>query len=257
MIYSFSKFNYGITINTENNKLNFSEGGPELTITLNSGSYTHDEFKTAVSSGFNSVGGQAYTVTLNRNTNVFTISAPGNFEILLATGTDIAVSFAEMLGFTQVADLTGTNSYSGAEASGYEYYPQFYLQSYVDNTIYQSSVDVTVNRTASGRVEIVRFGVDNFIEMDIKFITDRPMDGNVIKNNPNGLSDAIDFMQYITQKKKFEFVKDASTPNDFVKVILESTPGYADGTGFKLRELFNQNLPDIYETGVIKLRVLD
>lgn len=256
MIYTYSKFNYGISVNTNNNKLNFSEGGPELTVTLNSGSYTLGEFVDAIDSGLNSTGALDYNATLNRTTNVITISASGNFNLLLNSGTSAGVSFAPLAGFTQTSDLTGVATYIGASPAGSQYRPQFLLQSYVPSTIFQQSSDAVVNKTASGRVEVVRFGVEKYIEMDIKFVTSLPMDGVVIKNDPNGLQNCIDFMSDISQKTRFEFVPDVNTPAVFEKVILESAPSYSNGTGFKLKELFSQNLPDIYETGVIKLRVV-
>jgi hypothetical protein len=39
--------------------------------------------------------------------------------------------------------------------------------------------------------------------------------------------------------------------------LLESSPDYSDGTGYKLKELFDKNLPDIYETGILKLRIVE
>jgi hypothetical protein len=256
MIYSFSKFNYGLNVDTTNNKLNFSEGGPELTVTLNSGSYTLGEFVDAIDSGLNSTGALDYNATLNRATNVVTISASGPFNLLLNSGSNIGISFAGLAGFTQTTDLTGASSYVGRSPAGFEYRPQFLLQSYVPSSIFQQSADAVVNKTASGRVEVVRFGIEKYIEMDIKFVTNLPMDGVVIKNNPNGLQSCIDFLSDISQKTRFEFVPDINAPNVIEKVILESSPSYSNGTGFKLRELFSQKLPDIYDTGVIKLSVV-
>lgn len=256
MIRTWSKFNYGFQIDTSNNSLNFSEGGPELTAVLESGDYTLGEFAEVVATALSAIGALDYTASINRNTNVITLSASGTFSILLATGSNIGISFAGLMGFSQVVDLTGAATYTGASTAGFQYYPQFLLQSYVPPEIFKQSADATVNKAASGRVEVIRFGVEQFIEMDIKFITDLPMDNVVIKNNPSGLQDAIDFLDDITQKAKFEFVPDVDTPGTFHEVILESFPGFQNGAGFKLKELFAQNLPDFYETGVIKLRVV-
>lgn len=256
MIRTWSKFNYGFQIDTSNNSLNFSEGGPELTAVLESGDYTLGEFAEIVATTLSTIGALDYTATIDRNTNIITLSASGTFSILLATGSNIGISFASLMGFSQVVDLTGAATYTGASAAGFQYYPQFLLQSYVPPEIFKQSADATVNKAASGRVEVIRFGVEQFIEMDIKFITDLPMDNVVIKNNPSGLQDAIDFLDDITSKAKFEFVPDVDTPSAFYEVILESFPGFQNGAGFKLKELFAQNLPDFYETGVIKLRVV-
>jgi len=256
MIKTWSKFNYGIQISTSNNKLDFSEGSGQLTATLESGDYTLGEFAEAVSTAMNTVGALDYTATLDRATNQVTLSAPSNFSLLLSSGTNIGVSYADLLGFMQVVDLTGASTYTGSDPAGFEYFPQFLLQSYVPPEHQRKSADATINKSGSGRVEVVRFGIERFIDMDIRFITNLPMDHNVIRNNPNGLADAIEFLNDISEKNRFEFVPDVDLPDNYYKVILESFPGYENGTGFKLKELYGQNLPDIYETGVMKLRVV-
>jgi hypothetical protein len=114
-----------------------------------------------------------------------------------------------------------------------------------------------LNRSASGREELIRFGVDKIIDLEIKFVTNLPMDGVVIRNSPTGVEDTIQFMQYVTQKQRFEFVPDETDPETFEKVILRSAPGYSDGTGYKLRELTDKNLRDIYDLGLIQLRVVE
>lgn len=256
MIKTWSKFTYGFSIDTSNNSLNIDEGGGELLVTVSAGSYTLGEFVGAVKAALNDVGTNEYEVVVDRVTGLVTISADNDFDILLSSGTQIGVSFADLLGFVQVTDLTGTDTYTGASRAGLEYYPQFLLQSYVPPENYKQSSDATINKTASGRVEVVRFGIERLIEMDVKFITSLPMDGKVIKNNPRGLEAALEFLSDVSQKTRFEFVPDVDEPDEFYKVILESFPGFQNGTGFKLKELYAQNLPDIYETGVFTLRVL-
>jgi hypothetical protein len=257
LIYTFSKFNYGLNIDVNNQYLNFSEGGPELTAVLPPGDYTLGQISSIVQSAMNDVGGQVYTVSVDRsNGNKATISAPGPFELLVNTGSNIGTDPFEELGFVFPGDLTGASTYTGSEDAGEQYYPQFMLQSYVDRNLSQKFYDPTVSKTPSGRVSVVSFGKEQFFEMDIKFITNKVMDGKVIKNNPTGLADAIAFLEYVTKKLKVEFIPDVDAPETFFKVLLESAPGFGDGTGFKLKELFSQNLPDFYETGVTVWRVV-
>jgi hypothetical protein len=256
MIYTYSKFHYGMEITQENRFGNINEGAGELTASIAISDYTLGESIGALQAALNNAGLLVYTVSLNRATNQVTISATGVFSLLLSTGSSVGLSFWELFGFTQTSDLTGQTSYTGASPAGFEYYPQFLLQSYISPTIYKQSAEATVNKSASGRVEIVRFGVEQFIEMDIKFITNKVMDGSLIKNSATGLEDAIEFLDYATGKRKMEFFEDESSTTEFYKVLLESTPGYTNGTGYKLRELFSQNLPDIYETGIIRFRVV-
>ena len=57
--------------------------------------------------------------------------------------------------------------------------------------------------------------------------------------------------------REFEFNPDRSNPGIFKRVIVESMPGNAEGTRYKLKELFNEGIIDVYDTGVITLRVID
>jgi hypothetical protein len=255
MINTFSKFNYGLTITATNYAGNFNEGGAELLAQVDSGSYTLGEFAEALQDAFNAAGALTYAVAVNRANNSLTISASGNFTLMLDTGTSL-LTFWETIGFNQTADLSGAATYTGGTYAGYIYYPQFMLQSYVPPEHYLQCIDAAVNKTASGRVEVVSFGTEQFIEFDLQWMTNNSMDGVWIKNNPQGVEDVLHFLTDVTKKRRFEFVPDVDDPSTFYKVIVESTPGFTNGTGFKLKELYTKNLPGFYETGIIKLRVV-
>lgn len=257
MINTFSSFYYGHEVTALNYNLPFDEGSGELNAEVDIGSYTFEEFVSAVQTALNIASIiRTFTLTYDRETRLVTISADGNFDLLVLTGTTTGSSVFELLGFTGSSDLTGLSSYTGVSPSGFEYNPQFMLQSYVDKEDYQESASASVNQAASGKVEVVRFGVNQFYEFDIKFITNLPMDGTAIKNNSTGVEDARNFLKYITKRNRFEFMPDINNKNIFDKVVLESIPGNNTATGYKLRELFGQNLPNIYETGTIRLRVV-
>ncbi len=256
MIYTKSKFNYGHKVTIENAYIPFSEGGPELIAMIQFGSYTLGEYALAVQDAFNAAGDLTYEVTVDRDANQILINATGNFELLTNTGSVLASSAFAMMGYQfPAADLTGDNVYQGNVTSGAEYFPQFLLQSYIPSPNYADSVSAIINESSDGRVEVVRFGVKRKIDMDIKFITNLAM-GEPIDSNPTGLADALAFLNFATEKNRFEFVADRLTPSTFEKVILESMPGHSDGTGFKLVEMISENLPDIYGTGVLTLRVV-
>ncbi len=256
MIYTWSKFNYGHDVTIDNKYIPFDEGGPELLAEIAIGNYTLAEFAQAVEDALNAAGDLVYVVGVSRAGNQLTISAQTDFALLTHTGSTSQTAF-ELMGFDSAAvDLTGETTYTGGRSSGSQYRPQFQLQSYVPPENYIESVDAAINKSADGRVEVVSFGRQRMIDMDIKFITSLPMDGQVFRNNPTGLQDARDFFDFITQKKRFEFVPDTTAPSTFYKVILEKMPNYSNGTGFKLKELFADGLNDIYETGVFTLRVV-
>ena len=252
---SFARFYYGLSIDTTNNKVNFSEGAGELTATLTSGGYTFEEFADEIERSMSSVGGQAYTVTTNRVTRRLTIAAAGNFTLKISTGSNTGISSYPLMGFTG-ADVTGTNTYAGNTECGSEYTPQFKLQDYISSDDWQESVSVAVNESASGTIETVSFGTRSFVQMNIKYISDKlwPTNGNWI-NNPSGVADARAFLQSITQKVPVEFMPDKDAPITFQKLLLEKTPVSKNGTGYILKELYDRNLPDIYETGVLVFRV--
>ncbi len=255
MIYTWSKFNFGHDVTVDNKYIPFAEGAGELLAEVAIGNYTLAEFAQAVEDALNTAGALTYVVTLSRTGNILTVAASGTFQLLAFTGSTTSTAYS-LMGFETTSDRTGAATYAGPLPSGTEYFPQFQLQSYVPPENYIESVDPTINTTGDGRVEVVNFGRKRMIEMDIKFITDLPMDGQTFGNNPTGLQDARDFLDYISQKKVFEFVPDELTPGTFHKVILEKSQNYGNGTGFKLKELFTQGLNDIYETGVFTLRVI-
>jgi len=256
MIDTFSKFYYGHNITRDNRFINIDEGAGEIAVELATGSYTLSEFASQVQTALNSFGTLSYSVSVDRSSRVITITADASFDLLVSTGTQVGQSAHSLMGFTG-ADRTGLLTYAGNAASGFEYKPQFKLQSYVPSENYEQGVSTVINKTADGAVEVVTFGRENFFEMEIKFITNLRMDGYVIKNNPNGLANAISFMQDITNKRRFEFMPDISDADSYYKVILESSAGFSDGTGFKLKELYDQSLKDIYETGILTMRVVN
>lgn len=261
MIDTYSSFYYGYNIQAQpfTGYLNIDEGAGEISIELPVGSYT---LTTLVDTLRNALLSQAtldYQVTVDRVTRKITISAPTTFDLLTNTGSQVGSSAWELLGFQTTADLTGQVSYTSQDSSGKRYLPQFPLQSYVPLEDFQSANQAKKNVASDGTtIEVIRFGLARFIEFDIKFITSRLdiADGIYIMKNSTGLEDAREFLRDITQLSEFEFMPDKNSPGNFSRVIVESMPEFQDGTGYKLRELFNDNLRDVYETGVIKLRVI-
>lgn len=255
---TFSKFYYGYEIDLENYKIDFDEGSGELTAELTVGTYSPAGLATEIKTQLDAVGTKTYTVTFNRSSRFFTIACDsGTFDILIDTGTNKSLSPYDLLGFTGSVDLTGAGSYSSDSASGYEYKPQFWLQDYTSPDDWIELIDPSVNISANNIVEVVSFGDVSFTEFTIQFITDLPMDGRVILNNPNGVFDANHFMQYAIRKGKLDFMPDVNNLNTYWTLILESTPDNRSGVGYRLREETSRNLPNIYQTGRLKFRVVE
>lgn len=256
MINTYSIFYYIDGVTLTNTYLNFNEGAGQLTAQVEVGDWTPSELARKVEDALNSIGTQAYTCTFNRNDRTFTISAPSNFSLLSATGTQASLSIFSLIGLSG-ADKTGANSYTGI-ISGYYYEPQFKLQSYVDPEDLQDSVNESVNITASGSVKVVKFGVQKFMECNISFITNIDQGvGGPIKTNLVGIEQARAFMRFLVNKSPVEFMKDIDDRSVFNKLLLEKTSESQTGTGYRLMELYSKNLPNYYETQVLKFRVIE
>jgi len=257
MLNARSEFIYNLDIDSTNKYINFNEGGSELTATLTEGQYSLDDLLVEIKTRMDSTGALTYTVSVDRTYRHVTISSTTNFSLLIASGVNTGNGPWDLLGLGS-SDLTGSETYSGEESSGTSFRPQFYLQSYVSPDDLQRAVDESINVSASGKVKIIKFGIQKFIEMNITYITDITMTSDaIIENNATGVSDARAFLQYVTQKGTFDFVPDRASPSTFYNVILEKTPESSSGTGYRLKELYTKGLPYYYETGKLVLRVIE
>jgi len=254
---TFSTFYYGHSVTTGNLNINFDEGSGELLAVVVVDSYSATAFAAAIQTALNSAGTYTYTVVFDRATRKITIaSASGNFSLLAATGTEVATGLWVLMGFA-ATDLSAAATYTGDAVSGSVYSPQFKLQDHISTADWKAASSATVNKTASGRVEVIKFGDEEFMQANIKYATDIAQpDAIIIKNAASGLTNLRTFMQYAIEKKPIEYMADIDTPATFEKMLLESSPGFKNGTGYKLKELYGQGLPGYFETGSLVLRVI-
>jgi len=252
-ITTYSGFTYGHEISSSNEFINFDDGAGEVSEQIEIGSYTLNDFLDKVLEAFNSGGTQEYSGTIDRSTRKITVSAASNFSLLVTSGTQASISAYGIIGFTQ--DKTGSNTYEADIASGFFYEPQFLLQNYVAFEDNVKTAQASVNQSASGVVEIVSFGKNEFMECNITLATDIIPQG-VIKENINGVSDLRQFLNYAINKNPIEFVADLESPNIFESALLEKTNGDSKGTGFKLNELYSRKLAGYFETKTITFRKL-
>lgn len=233
--------------------LNFNEGAGELTAELNVSSYTMSTIGVEISRAMNEVGTQEYTVTFDRDTRKLTISAASNFDLLIFSGSNIGLGVFTLIGFTG-ADQTGTNSYEG-DAIGSTYTTQFLPQDFKSFDHNKKGISPSINESASGEVEIITFGDNKFMEFNIKYITDKARTkGSAIENNPTGIQDTIDFLEFATGKSKMEFMQDRDNPASFDLVLLERTAKDKMGVGYELKE--DKKLIGYFETGKLQFRKL-
>lgn len=231
------KFYFGIEITQDNNALDFDEGSGEVSITIPVGIYSPKQISDKIASLLTASGTQTYSCSFNRTTRKLTISSISNFDILISTGTHTATTLYTVLGYTGGVDLTGANSYTAPDTTGYEYVPQFYLLDYIPLEHNVKSVQASINETGSGSVEVIRFGTKRFMECSIELITNNKFLGDAIwTTNPQGVEDTLQFMNYATQKSRVEFMPDQTDPATYSTLLLESTEADAQGIGFKLYE---------------------
>lgn len=257
-IQNFSLFYYGYIVDNSNFYLNFKEGaGPELTATLSQGEYTFTTLLEEVKRALDDAGALTYTVSGDRDTRLVTISAGSTISLLVSSGTNADTSVFTLIGFNG-SDRTGASSYVGDTASGSEYRPQYRLQSYVSTDSWQQAANASVNKTASGRVEVVKFGTEKFAQFSINFVTDIDQGClGVIRTNPDGVDALRSLMQYLITRGPFEFMPDESETDEFQTLILESDPESSSGTGYRLHELYDKGLPGYYETSILKFRLVE
>lgn len=254
MINTFSIFYYGYDITPDNIFMNFNEGGSELTATLAIGSYSFTGLAEKIETALNAAGALTYTVTANRVGRTYTIAATGTFSLLASTGSQVATSPWSLIGFS--TDQSGASTYTGT-VSGSSYTPQFILQDYIPTTNWRSASQSTVNKTASGRVELIKFGDEEFMQCNFKWITDIAQpSGGPITNSASGVQLFRDFAAHLITKAPVEFMPDTAVRTTFETLLLDSTPDSKDGTGFKLKELYDQGLPGYYESGAYVFRVV-
>jgi hypothetical protein len=104
-------------VDATNNKIDFKEsgGGPELTATISSGTYSVSGLSTEIKTQLEAVGAATYTISYGDTTGKWTVANDGaHLSLLCGTGTNIATCLlTESLGFT-ATDKTGSVTYTGS-----------------------------------------------------------------------------------------------------------------------------------------------
>lgn len=257
MISTHSKFYYGYTVTPENQAIDLREDGVELAATLDVGSYSLMEFVAEILRAIGEVSAKSYDVTVDRATRKITIACVDAFDLLVNSGLRAGSGAWTLMGFTGSVDLTGLVGYTSDSATGKEYKTQFKLQSYTSSEDFRGVVDDSVNKSASGVIELISFGEERFVEFNMRYVTSRALGANsVVRENLTGVEDLRSFLRYLITKGPFEFIPDESDPSTFEKLLLESTATENKGTAYKLKELYDVGLPGFYETGNLKCRVI-
>lgn len=252
-----SVFYFDFQIDQDNRFLCIDEGAGEVIIELESGSFSFTEMAVMLQTAFNAVPLNSYAVNVDRNDRTFQIVGSAPFDILISSGSLGANQAWSQIGFTGAVDLTGSASYTGNASVGKEYVPQFWLQDYVPSTNFRKASEATVRKTATGKVEVVTFGTERFMKCSIRFATNLPMDGTIIRSNPTGYQDLQTFMVFLITKAPIEFMQDINDRATFETMILEKTEQDSNGIAFELKELYAQGLHDFYDAANLTFRVIE
>ncbi len=256
MINTFSKFYYGYEVTSTTKYIDIDEGSGEFAVEIPVGYYTPTDLAAAIQTALLDASTLTYTCSFSRTARTFTITSSSSVDILASTGANASSGIYSVIGFA-ATDLTGITTTTGS-ASGSVYSPQYKLQDYVSQEDFRQLRMKTKNESAAGLVQVQSFGTDRFFEFSIKFATNiwQPSTSPIV-NNSSGIENLRSFMQYITKKSAFEFMPDKDTASSYYRVILESTSSDSDGTGYKLQEQFARGLVGYYETGILKLRIIE
>lgn len=140
-----------------NDKIDFDEGGAELTATLTAGSYTGTSLATEVKTQMDAAGG-TYTVSYSESTGKFTIArAAGNFTLRWQSGTNTAKTAGVTLGFNVAANDTGADTYTSDYA---RYHSQEYLTFDLGAASIYNSIAI-INHNLSASATITLYGADD------------------------------------------------------------------------------------------------
>ncbi len=250
-----AKFYFGHVIDETNKNLDFNEGGSNLLAELRPGDYSLQEFVIEIARALTDASETGdYTATVDRASRKITVTGPSPFSLLVLTGDGRGASPWALIGFTLDSDKAGASEYTGENPSGEAFVPQFLLQKYTPFEDNEQAAGASVSTSSSGVVEVVSFGLVRFMECEITNQTNNDV-GNSgdWESDPQGLENLRNFMRAITKKSRIEFMPNRDDSETYFICILESCPGYKDGTGFKLKELKPQ-LPDFYSSGLLQFR---
>jgi hypothetical protein len=252
-----SQFYFGPEILDNEVYIDFDEGSGEIIATITAKSYSPETLADEIASAMSAAGSQTYFAEFNRQTRTISISAAAPFDLLINSGTHNGSVIWDKLGFTGNVDLTGLTLYTSDSAVGYVYKPQFFLLDYIPSSHRQEAVEASVNLSASGRREVVRYGTVAYMECTIDLINDfKHGEDSWLETNVNGVSDAVFFMQNITNNGDVEFMADRENALDFEIMRLESTSENSNGLGYRLDERLEYG-SGYYSTGKLVFRKVD
>ena len=250
-----SKFLFGWKITTANRNIDFNDGAVKAAV-LKVGTYSPAALAVEIALKMNAASSLVFTVSFSNSTRMFTIASTGPFSLLFSTGTSAGQSPASLLGFTTL-DKTAASTYTSESASGSQYTTQFCIQSYKPTSQNRQAISGVVNKSASGVIEVIKFGDERFMSGELLFVTDiQQAVGSIIRTNGAGVSDYITFIEWCTEKGPVLFFEDENNVLNYQSLQLESTEQDPQGLDYELIELYDRGLAEYFRSGVLKFRLI-
>jgi hypothetical protein len=254
---TYSKFYYGWKITIDNRYIDFDDGFGVKVAVLTLGYYSASEMADEIKKQMDAVSTLNFSVAFDRTTRKFTIATTSNISLLISSGINLLLSAYTLLGYIG-ADKTGSTGYVADVESGYEYKPQLKLWNYKPTDQNRSAVDGVINQSASGEIEVIKFGDNRFMSCEIVFITNKLQEfGSIIKNDTSAVANFIQFIEFCTDKGVIEFMPDENNPANFQKLLLESTEQSQQGLDYQLIELTDRDLAEYFRSGNLKFRLIE
>lgn len=244
-----SLFLYGFNVTNSNNALDFKNAalGPELQATLRLGTYNLSTLAKEITRALREADpANQYDVGINRNVgggleNRVIISTTGTFlSLLFNTGTRAGTSCRTLIGF-QASDYTGNTTYTGLSSAGTRLIPNMIGYNFL-GTDFDRRLFGSVNVSASGVKEAIVFAVQNFWQVQFKYIPEATW-----------ISQWTPFFTWMIQQRPIEFTPDISDPDTVYGGTLESTPADGKALAFRGTEML-PDFPFLYDTGILRFR---
>lgn len=260
MLKTYSMFYYGIEVTEFNRFLDFQDADGNWTGKLELGGYTLTQLAREVRRAMNASGtSKRYLVTVDRVTRKIKIKSQdlSNFSLRFGTGPNASLSCASLIGFP-ASNTASLNEHQSSFSIGKVYRPQFYLQNYLAPTMNKTPINASVNTSASGKfVEVIGYNENRVFRFDLRFITNEPQaSDSLIRNNPDAIKEALDFLDYVTNANPIEFMPDEMEPLTFYQGILISTATSSEGVGYELEPDFDGNIDGFYKISKLTFREL-
>ena len=244
-----SLFLYGFQVTQFNSSIDFRAVAAETPrqATLRFGYYSLSTLATEIERAMEEVDpARTYTVSINRTIsggtqNRVTISTSGTvLELLFFSGPRAASTVAPLIGFPST-DQTGSTSYTGISSAGTPLVPNLvgynYLSPDFDRKLFGS-----VNISASGEKESIVYGVQQFWQVQFKYIPEATWSAEWTA-----------FMSWLIQQRPVEFTPEVTSPTTFFEGTLESTSQDGKGLAFRGAEMLPE-FPFLYDTGLLRFR---